>query len=208
MEWYVVSAGTRLGPMSQEDLRRRMISGTSKSSDLVWKSGMKDWIVAGQVPELLQPRAAGAPHSQVKHADSAGGQPLMTSTKRVIASGAIGISVLELLRSLWGMAELGQFSSCGIWIPLLLSSVGVAIFRGKVKKMSVAASILTIYTFLTLIACVMAVQSISAAELSPPDRRMVTVALTLNGITFVAMVVLSVLAWMETVRDGHTRRRK
>jgi hypothetical protein len=53
-EWYYACGGQQSGPVSFEQLQVIARSGTLHvTKDLVWTSTMKDWIPAGQVPELF-----------------------------------------------------------------------------------------------------------------------------------------------------------
>ena len=58
--WWYVSGSERMGPVSDDDLHRLLISGTITSSSLVWKTGMAGWQPAAEV-EGLAPMLASLP---------------------------------------------------------------------------------------------------------------------------------------------------
>lgn len=47
-EWYIIDNGVQRGPMPAGDLRNYGLTPSS----MVWTQGMKDWMPAGQCPEL------------------------------------------------------------------------------------------------------------------------------------------------------------
>lgn len=68
MQWYYSKNGVQLGPVPQEEIRAKLASGEILPTDLVWREGMKDWLVAAAVSELAPPLAgppvlSGAPVS-------------------------------------------------------------------------------------------------------------------------------------------------
>jgi Interferon-induced transmembrane protein/GYF domain 2 len=52
MSWYYSKNGMQLGPVAEEELKAKGISGELLATDLVWKEGMADWKPLGQVPEF------------------------------------------------------------------------------------------------------------------------------------------------------------
>lgn len=61
IEWYFTRDGKQNGPVSFEQLVAMARSGRlDLSKDLVWTSSMKDWIPAGQVPDLFGSAATAA----------------------------------------------------------------------------------------------------------------------------------------------------
>jgi len=72
MQWYYSENGNQAGPISEEELRGKIVSGAVKPEDLVWHDGMSDWQPVGKTPELAaslvstSPAAGGvAPSSPV-----------------------------------------------------------------------------------------------------------------------------------------------
>ena len=61
-QWYYAPAGSHLGPVSAQELRRLLSAGQVPASAPVWCEGMADWQPAGQVPEFKAalPPAGGA----------------------------------------------------------------------------------------------------------------------------------------------------
>lgn len=51
-EWYAESQGNRIGPMPQQELVSKVVSGQVTESTLVWREGMSAWTPAGQIAEL------------------------------------------------------------------------------------------------------------------------------------------------------------
>jgi hypothetical protein len=60
MEIYVARDGNRLGPYSDEEVRRQLAAGTLLSTDLAWTEGLTAWVPLGSLPGLTAP-AGGAP---------------------------------------------------------------------------------------------------------------------------------------------------
>lgn len=55
--WYFLAGGAAQphGPVSVEELRRRVAAGELAGSDLVWTAGMADWVPVSACAELLTP---------------------------------------------------------------------------------------------------------------------------------------------------------
>ncbi len=51
-DWFFVSGGQKVGPVSLEQLKACLASGQVQRYDLVWKNGFKEWVRAETVPEL------------------------------------------------------------------------------------------------------------------------------------------------------------
>ncbi len=49
MEWYYAEGQQQRGPVTEEELRRLVVTGTIKDETLVWREGMRDWQAFGQV---------------------------------------------------------------------------------------------------------------------------------------------------------------
>lgn len=52
MTWFYTSNGNQSGPVSQQELAAKVQSGEVKSTDLIWKEGMTDWLPVDQVLEF------------------------------------------------------------------------------------------------------------------------------------------------------------
>lgn len=52
MQWYYTSNGTQQGPVSIEQLKSMIASGSIRTDDFVWKEGMSAWEMASSVAEL------------------------------------------------------------------------------------------------------------------------------------------------------------
>ena len=60
-EWYYARGGQQNGPVSFEQLAElARTDGLNPMKDLVWTASMKDWLPAGQVPEIYGHAAAPA----------------------------------------------------------------------------------------------------------------------------------------------------
>ncbi len=51
-QWFYVDKGSQAGPVSVSELQQRAKDGLLKTSDLVWKEGMANWLESGQVSEI------------------------------------------------------------------------------------------------------------------------------------------------------------
>jgi TM2 domain-containing membrane protein YozV len=60
-EWYYSIDGDRQGPVAGAELKKLAEAGKLKSSDLVWKDGMADWVPAKSIKGLFGGAAAAAP---------------------------------------------------------------------------------------------------------------------------------------------------
>jgi len=105
--WYTAVNGQTQGPMTLEELGQQIRHGQLNVQSYVFKQGMSDWAVLGQVPELqsyLQPPAAApaapaaqpapepaaqtAPQTTAQPADQASAQPVDQATAQPAAAGA------------------------------------------------------------------------------------------------------------------------
>lgn len=59
-EWYYSIDGDRQGPVTAQDLKKLVDSGTLKAADLVWKDGMADWVAAKTIKGLFGGPASSA----------------------------------------------------------------------------------------------------------------------------------------------------
>src|ERR1700683_4075217 len=57
-EWFYSHDGERHGPVPVEQIKDMAASGQFRRDDLVWQTGMADWMAAGDVPGLLPPPIA------------------------------------------------------------------------------------------------------------------------------------------------------
>jgi len=57
-QWYCLVAGRQYGPVSREELVRRLQSGRMAAGDYVWNPSMDDWQSASSIPDLA-PEGAG-----------------------------------------------------------------------------------------------------------------------------------------------------
>ncbi|MFO7974245.1 MAG: GYF domain-containing protein [Candidatus Hydrogenedentota bacterium] len=73
--WYYVIGEDQHGPVGEEDIQRMIASGELQADDLVWQTGMADWIDVGQAfpaheapppgsEESIQPEEAYTPTNQ------------------------------------------------------------------------------------------------------------------------------------------------
>lgn len=59
MPWYYAVGRQQHGPVSDESLRSMLESGAVQGTDLVWQSGMSDWVPARTVPTLANVPVSG-----------------------------------------------------------------------------------------------------------------------------------------------------
>ncbi len=52
-QWYVAQNGQSIGPMTEEQLKAGLANGTYAGTDHVFTEGMKGWVPASSVPELV-----------------------------------------------------------------------------------------------------------------------------------------------------------
>lgn len=52
MQWYYSEHGSQAGPITEEELRSKIASGSVKPDDLVWHDGMGDWQAVSKTTEL------------------------------------------------------------------------------------------------------------------------------------------------------------
>ena len=55
-KWFYVEADQQHGPVSLEELQRLLCSAGLARDTLVWSAGMKEWLPAGEVPDLAVAR--------------------------------------------------------------------------------------------------------------------------------------------------------
>ena len=84
MTWFYTSNGNQSGPVTQQELASKVQSGEIKSSDLIWKEGMADWLPLNQVPEFSGTVVAsvpqfGAPMPPQTNTYNAGPRPQITN---------------------------------------------------------------------------------------------------------------------------------
>lgn len=53
-EWYVVENGNPVGPYTEGEVKRMLLSKTISKDTLVWTQGMSEWQVASENPEILK----------------------------------------------------------------------------------------------------------------------------------------------------------
>jgi len=59
--WFYEAGGERRGPLDREALQGMLAGGTIRSTTLVWREGLPDWMPAGAVPGLLPAGTPAAP---------------------------------------------------------------------------------------------------------------------------------------------------
>lgn len=60
-DWFYSKDETRLGPVTEDELKRLATDGQLKPSDLVWRDGMPDWVEARTVSVLYPPKVEPLP---------------------------------------------------------------------------------------------------------------------------------------------------
>ena len=144
MTWFYTSNGTQAGPVSQQELAAKVQSGEVKSSDLIWKEGMADWLPLSQVPEFsagVVPSAPqfGAPMSQPT-AYNSGPRPQITNylwqsiVVTLLCCLPFGIVAIVYAAKVDGLVAAGDYAgaeaaskSAKLWVNLSAGSVLVLI---------------------------------------------------------------------------------
>lgn len=52
IQWYIGNGGVQIGPLSQDEVGRRLASGEFSRDALAWREGMTDWLPISATPEL------------------------------------------------------------------------------------------------------------------------------------------------------------
>jgi len=60
-DWFYSKDETRLGPVTEDELKRLATDGQLKPADLVWRDGMVDWVEARTVSVLFPPKVEPLP---------------------------------------------------------------------------------------------------------------------------------------------------
>ena len=63
-DWFYSDGEKRLGPVTEDELRRLARDGQLKPTDLVWRDGMPDWVEARTEEILFLPYAEAAPAAE------------------------------------------------------------------------------------------------------------------------------------------------
>ena len=58
-KWFYAQGGQQSGPISAADIKELIGRGQVGPADMVWHEGMPKWVLAGEMPELMPPQAAG-----------------------------------------------------------------------------------------------------------------------------------------------------
>jgi len=75
-EWYYARGGQQMGPVPISEIQRLIAGGElNPLTDLVWKEGMTDWLLAGKVPELAPGSPAPGGAAPSAHPQPASGTP-------------------------------------------------------------------------------------------------------------------------------------
>lgn len=110
MEWHVRADGQPLGPLSEEVLLAWARAGRLKAVDLVWRSGMPQWLPASETPEIASAMRLQTPAAPASISDD----PMMRALLPVGRSGwAIAAGYLGLFSLLMLPAPLAIL--CGIF---------------------------------------------------------------------------------------------
>jgi hypothetical protein len=60
-QWYFGRDGAQGGPVSEQEVRRMLVAGELRGTDLVWRDGMGEWQPAARVVEFASVQHAGPP---------------------------------------------------------------------------------------------------------------------------------------------------
>lgn len=92
LHWYIYR-GEQSGPFSWEEMQAKATNGSLQSQDYVWQEGMPDWVQAGNIEGLFNPRQQ----------QSENITPIVTAGKkyRPVLLGALVVIVVLLAGGLW-----------------------------------------------------------------------------------------------------------
>ena len=71
MQWYYSKGAMQLGPISQDALTAKIVSGEVTAVDLVWREGMSAWLPVASMPELNASGLSQSPYAPPSVGDDA-----------------------------------------------------------------------------------------------------------------------------------------
>lgn len=139
-QWYYVQNNTRSGPVDTARLVELVVSGELQSMDLVWQTGMNEWMPVANVAELAvhlpPPIPASAPPAMPHFAASPGAQqsvvPHQVSNDLIHPSPTGKDPLLAAILSGCCIAGFGQIylGQMGKGLVILLSQIVLAVITG------------------------------------------------------------------------------
>ncbi len=93
-EWYYGQGGQQEGPIDDATMRSRIAEGLVGSGDLVWREGMPEWLLLGQVSELS---AVSAPQASPYATPSTNPYPAQPAVAYVAAPPTSGLAIASLV---------------------------------------------------------------------------------------------------------------
>jgi len=124
MDWYYVTNGQQVGPVSQQDMQALIQAGTVAGDTLVWREGMQDWVAQNTVAAEFAAPAVPAPGTTGPVAPPAGGKTGLSLKKREPAATSAQPAAAAAGGSAQAMAAAqaaaggGTCSQCGRRFPL------------------------------------------------------------------------------------------
>jgi len=131
-QWQYLQQGQVMGPVSEEQVKALLASGSLSWEDLVWREGMSDWAAARMVPGLAQepapigldlPPASAAPQNPFSPPRA----ELLEAQWDGSPGGGVSAEVVDVLRQTKPWARLlGVLGFIGIGFMLLASAIMLA----------------------------------------------------------------------------------
>jgi hypothetical protein len=129
--WYYERDGVKRGPFFGREIRHMVRTGEILATDLMWKDGMQDWVVAGSMPKLFK---------QIGQSQRSSPSALMLSLVGLLAISGIIISPLgDLTRGWTGMPYVGSIILSGVCLTGALVTFVVAMIGKEIQPLIVPA---------------------------------------------------------------------
>jgi hypothetical protein len=144
-EWFVTHEGKQFGPVSMDDLKFEAERGElNPRLDMVWKSGMEDWIPAGEVEGLFKRNEEAKAAEEAKRTSFTQFKPDISEEEK------------KLIKGEWTGAGRGTYLFVCYILPFLwMAGVGYAMkfLEGKVDSgmLTIGGLVLCLVPFILLI---------------------------------------------------------
>src|SRR5262245_16889384 len=118
-EWYYLSGGKQLGPVTSAQLRELVGAGRLQPTDMIWKDGLPQWIPANSVRGLFGSTGSGAsPRPGTAPGRAPSGQREIDPNKPFNFTGTAGgffkVALLAMLLSIFTLNLGAPWAACMI----------------------------------------------------------------------------------------------
>jgi uncharacterized protein DUF4339 len=103
--WWYISNGKRRGPVSPDELQRLLNEGTVTATSPLWKTGMKEWLPAAQIDEVVPLLKSLPPDIPPVYQQKSSSGPWRKVRRHLGSTIAL---ILGCLAVIGGLARLGQ----------------------------------------------------------------------------------------------------